>query len=238
MITKHEIMQVRLLSSVSHIGTTASIDAEFHRVQIIAPDGEELLVPTITGNSIRGQLRDASALHLMRVLGISNMPLKEFYLLFSGGSLEKGQPVLSLKKVRRLRQLLPSVSLWGAASGNHIMQGKWVSGSMMPMAKETKAHLELPEGDYPSIYNMMQIEEYTRMDDAKNVRYETLISASDIEQEVDKSEKKAEKGFVEDTGTSQQMRYRVETMSAGVMLQWRTALFDVTPLEEQAWYAA
>jgi len=235
---KHNLT-LKLLSSASHIGSTGGIDAEFHRIELAQEGGTVDRIPCFTGNSMRGQLRDASALHLMRTLEIESLPLKMFYLLFSGGSLEKGSAGVSLEKARQIRYLLPSVSMWGAASGNHIMAGKWSSGFIMPQARETAGVLRLVNRDsLPSVYDLMRTQEYTRMDDAKDVRKETLIQTEAVQKTLMGLEAKRESSVASEPGAAQQMRYRVETMIAGAVLSWRVAMLHVSDLEAQAWYAA
>lgn len=192
-------------ASISHIGTTASIDASFHRVKWQMPDSRIILLPTITGNSWRGQLRDALASHLIEHLELGALPLSKFYLLFSGGSLDKKST--SLEDMARLRHLLPMLSLLGASVGNHIMAGRLKVGMLIPVCKET-SHL-FGDGTV-SIYDLMQTEEYTRMDDAKDARKRNHLQDG-----------------TEDTmeaSASQQMRYRIETMIAGTTLTNRVSV--------------
>lgn len=228
---------VRLLASVSHIGGSAGIDAEFHRTKLIV-GGEDLLIPTITGNSIRGQLRDASARHLLKTLDIDQLPLKAFYLLFSGGSLEKASGGLQLGALRRLQELLPSLSLFGGAVGNYIMPGKWSSGMLIPHAFETADLLGLEAEGLLSVYDLMQTEEYTRTDDAKNPRLEGMVEKADMAKYMLGQDARKSADYAAESGASQQMRYRVETMAAGSVLSWRVVLNNVNEMEFGAFFAA
>lgn len=221
------LMNVRIVlrSSVAHNGETVGVDAEFHRVKIMLPSGLEERIPTITGNSIRGQLRDAAADDLLTRLEGGALALDKFYLLFSGGSLSKtGGRSLNLDDIRELRRLVPMLSIWGGAVGNHIMPGKLIAGQIMPVAEEA-AHL-LPAGvvtgQPPSVYSIMQTESYTRMDDAKSERHERWHGNADAAPDA----------------PAQQMRYNVETMAAGTVLFWRVGLLGATALEREAFIAA
>lgn len=230
--------ELRLLSSASHIGSTGGIDADFHRIEVLSRGGQVERVPCFTGNSLRGQLRDASALHLLRTLELERLPLKAFYLLFSGGSLEKGTAGISLEKARMLRQLLPSVSMWGAASGNHIMAGKWSCGFALPIAYETEELLGMAGRARVSVYDLTRTQEYTRFDDAKDVRKAGLMEEAVVQKTLASLEEKRVSGVASEPGASQQMRYRVETMIAGTVLAWQVVMRHATELEVMAWYAA
>lgn len=218
-----------LLSSVSHIGEVTGIDSPFHRVKVIQPDGSIEMVPTITGNSIRGILRRSGVLHLLNVIGENPMALDKFYLLFSGGALNKSDRKIDLNQARRVRALLPLIGLLGGAMGNYIMPGKLGVESLYPVAVET-AHLlfgseeGMNAAGYPSrsVYDYMQTESYTRFDDGKNPNHEGLIG----EQVKSKDE------------TAQQMRYNVETMSAGTDLIGGFTFNRASELEQGAFWAA
>ena len=244
--------EMTALTSISHIGDTFGINAKLRREKIIQPDGTFEEVPVISGNSIRGILRDRGMLHMLKVLGygvneetgeIQGLSLAAFYFLFSGGSLTKvsGNSNLDVDEARRWRKTIPLVALFGGAMGNQIMPGNAKIGKVIPICKET-AHI-VPErfvsGDEKSIWDMIQEEAYNRRDDEKNEQLRQLI-APDIRNLLEESAaaKRSKRGTDEDvageTGQSQQMRYYVETIAAGTRLYWDVALDDVTDVEFDA----
>lgn len=214
---------VTLITSVSHHGDVTGIDAIFNREKIIQPNGQTAQVPFITGNSIRGQLRDAAALHLVESLDLGGkLSARAFYTLFSGGALQKtGSKKIHLAEIRALRNLLPTLSLLGAAVGNHIMPGKLNVGKFYPLAQETAHLLGLNAAQLPSVYELMQTESYTRTDDLKDERYKAIVDP----------QRSAPK---KDSDVAQQMRYNVETMAAGACLSWHLDLKHATSLEREA----
>lgn len=148
---------VTALTSISHIGETRGITSLLRREKVInsAGDGFEE-VPIISGNSVRGRLRDLGMAHMCRALGygvrenekgeieVSGLSLPAFYFLFSGGSLTKeGGKALDVDAAREFRNLIPLVSIFGSAVGNMIMDGKLLGGKFIPICSEV-AHL-LPE---------------------------------------------------------------------------------------------
>jgi CRISPR type IV-associated protein Csf2 len=239
--------QMTALTSISHIGDTYGINAMLRREKIVQPDGTVEEIPVISGNAIRGILRDRGMLHMLKVLGygvneetgeVCGLSLPAFYFLFSGGSLTKGGGNgLVVDEARRWRNAIPLVALFGGAMGNQIMPGAAKIGKAIPICKET-AHL-IPErfvtGLEQSIWDMCQMEAYTRRDDEKNEHLRALI-APEVRGllEASAADKRQKRGTPADvageTGQSQQMRYYVETLAAGTRLYWDVALDDVDTL--------
>lgn len=238
-------------TSISHIGNAYGVNARLRREKVIQPDGSVEEVPVISGNSIRGILRDRGMLHMLRTLGygvdettgqVQGLSLAAFYFLFSGGALTKdaGRGI-DVDEARRWRNAIPLVALFGGAMGNQIMPGKVKVGKAIPICQET-IHL-IPErfvtGKEQSVWDMCQEEAYTRRDDEKNEHLRQLISPEvRMLLEAGAAQKRAKAGTDEDvageTGQHQQMRYYVETLAAGTRLFWDMTLDDVTDLEFDA----
>lgn len=238
------------LTSISHIGDSYGISAKLRREKIVGPHGEVEEIPIISGNSLRGILRDRGMLHMLKMIGygvnegtgeVRGLSLAAFYFLFSGGALTKvTSRGIDVDEARRWRELIPLVALFGGAMGNAIMPGKAKIGKAVPICEET-AHL-LPErfiNGHSSIWEMIQEESYTRRDDEKNENLRQLI-APEVRGllEASAADKRAKAGTKEDvageTGQKQQMRYFVETLAAGTELFWEITLDDVTPIEFDA----
>ncbi len=240
------------LTSISHIGETMGVNAKLRREKIVQPDGSVEEVPVISGNAIRGILRDRGMLHMLRHLGygvdeqsgeVKGLSLAAFYFLFSGGALTKagGAAGLDVDEARKWRELIPLVAIFGGAMGNQIMPGKLKVGKAIPICAETR-HI-LPErfvGAEPqSVWDVLQEEAYTRRDDEKNENLRPLIAPEVrglLEASAADKRKKASAGddVAGETGQKQQMRYYVETLAAGTRLFWDLTLDDVTPLEFDA----
>lgn len=239
-------------TSISHIGDTFGINARLRREKIVQPDGSVEEVPIISGNAIRGILRDRGMLHMLKVLGygvdeqtgeVCGLSLPAFYFLFSGGALTKGggNAGLDVDEARRWRNLIPLVALFGGAMGGQIMPGKLKCGKAIPICRET-VHI-VPDrfvtGKEQSIWDMCQEEAYTRRDDEKNENLRSLLQP-EVRGLLEASamSKRAKAGTKDDvagdTGQSQQMRYFVETLAAGTRLFWDMTLDDVTMLEFDA----
>lgn len=237
------------LSSISHNGGQSfGINAKLRREKFVQPDGSVEEIPVISGNGLRGMLRDRGMLHMCRQLGygvtdqddIAGLSLAAFYFLFSGGALTStGSRGIDIDEARRVRKLIPLVGVFGGAMGNAILPGKIKIGKAIPICQETM-HV-LPESfqrHAPSIWDYLQEEMYTRKDDEKNEHLRTLI-APDVRGLLDVEHKKTalKKAANEpqaDTGQKQQMMYYVETFAAGTPFYWKITVDDATEIEIEA----
>jgi CRISPR type IV-associated protein Csf2 len=250
---------VTALSSISHIGPDAggqTTTSYLRREKFVQPDGTVELIPTISGNGMRGMLRDRGMWHMCRALGygvdpatgeVLGLSLPAFHFLFSGGTLTSvAGRGLDIDTARRVRELIPLVGVFGGAMGNQIMEGKLRCGKLIPICQET-AHL-LPEwcfeGVVTSIFDVTQQEAFTRKDDEHNEHLRQLI-APDVRGllEAKAAAKREVRGTSEEkpddeVGQHQQMRYWVETLAAGTRLFWELALEDVTDVEYDAFWTA
>lgn len=243
---------VTALTSISHIGDTHGVNAKLRREKFAQPDGSVEEIPVISGNALRGILRDRGMVHMLRCLGygvneetgeVNGLSLAAFYFLLSGGALTKtSSRGLDIDEARHWRDLIPLVALFGGAMGNQIMPGKLMCGKVIPICRET-AHL-LPArfvdgGGDVSIWEYCQEEAYTRRDDEKNENLRQLIAPETrLLLEAKAADQRKKRGTRDDvageTGQKQQMRYYVETLAAGTRFFWDIGLDDVSDLEFEA----
>src|SRR3990172_4146235 len=202
------------LTSISHIGDSHGVNSKLRREKVIQPNGSVEEIPIISGNALRGILRDRGMLHMLKLLGygvndetgeVKGLSLSAFYFLFSGGALTKdlGNRGLDVDEARRWRGLIPLVAVFGGAMGNQIMPGKAKIGKAIPICTET-AHI-IPErylGGVDSVWELCQEEAYTRRDDEKNDNLRQLITPEVRGLlEMDASAKRAKSGTKDDVET-------------------------------------
>jgi CRISPR type IV-associated protein Csf2 len=238
------------LSSISHSGGQSfGINQKLRREKFVQPDGSVEEIPVLSGNGLRGMLRDRAMLHMCRALGygvneerVQGLSLPAFHFLFGGGSLTgDGGKTLNLEEARKLRELIPLVGIFGGAVGNMILPGKLKMGKAIPVCLET-SHL-LPQ-NYRSevgIMESLQEEMYTRKDDEKNENLRMVINPGVrglLDSARSAKANNAATAVVEQTGQSQQMMYYVETFAAGTRFYWRVVLDDVTDVEFDAFLTA
>lgn len=194
----------RMTAPVSHIGETASTGAYFNMIRY----GSDRL-PVITGNSIRGQIRDAGAAELLNRIGCM-VDKETFHVLFSGGNVS-GAMKDDVGRAKAVRDAFPLLSVLGGALGTMIMAGKLICGFAYPVCKEAR---DLIGGESDISWRELIDEiEFTRTDDAKNDKLAARIT--DV--------------TAETTGTaSQQMRYAVQYMAAGTQFVQKMQLLPGT----------
>lgn len=245
--------RVTALSSISHNGGQSfGISSKLRREKFVQPDGTVEEIPVVSGNAMRGLLRDRAMLHMCKLLDygvdeengqVRGLTLAAFHFLFSGGALtSEGGKAINLERARELRKLIPLVGVFGGAIGNMILPGKLKMGKLIPICAET-VHLLPTEYNPPqsvTIWDYLQEEMYTRKDDAKNEHYRPLLTASARPELTDQSDE--QDALIPNPADDppgrdehkQQMMYYVETFAAGSLFYWRITLDDVSDIEFEA----
>lgn len=231
------------VTSIIHNGGEQNgISSMLRREKFVQPDGSVEKVPVISGNAIRGILRDVGMYDMLQKVGygvdeetgeVTGLPLSAFYFLFSGGALSStGETGINVEKFRKMKELVPLIGLFGGAIGNAIMPGKLKIGKLIPICKET-LHL-LPEQyrneNAESIWEYCQTEMYTRKDDEKNDKVRGMID-SNVRALISSG---TAKGDITKASTAQQMMYKVESIAAGTQFYWKVTLEDATEIEFEA----
>lgn len=208
---RHFDIHYTLTAPVSHIGETASTGSYFQTINTAAGR-----LPVITGNSVRGILRDKLADHLLDSIG-QPVDKETFNVLYSGGNIS-GSTKNDVARAKLIRQHFPMLSLLGGGLGTMIMSGQLVSGFCYPLCRESEPFTGI--ASRISWHDLIDDIEFTRMDDSKD---DTNIDRiTDVEEE-----KKAK--------ASTQMRFSVQYLSAGTELVQRLTLLDgSTELERAA----
>lgn len=185
------------------------------QVEVTDPDtGESYVedVPVVSGNSLRGQLRDLLAQDFCALLeedGEEPIELHDplFNVLWSGGSLQRDAGPSKLKRrfIEEVREHVPMLSLLGGAVGTEIFDGRLdVMGQLWPICMETRSFtgVDAEETVYGTYVDSTY---YTRTDDREGSR--------DADSE------------------PQQMRYRVHVLVPGTEFHHRMALAGANDVE-------
>lgn len=235
------------ITSIIHNGGEQNgIASMLRREKFVQPNGKVKEVPVVSGNSIRGILRDVGMYDMLQKVGygvdketgeVNGLPLSAFYFLFSGGALSStGEAGINVDKFRRMKELIPLIGLFGGAIGNAIMPGKLKIGKLIPICKET-LHL-LPEkyrsDEVESIWDYCQTEMYTRKDDEKNDKVRDMIDAN-VRALLTGGKTKLD---ITKASTAQQMMYRNESLAAGTKFYWKVTIEDPTDIEFEAFVNA
>lgn len=203
-----------MTAPVSHIGQTASVGAYFNT--LTTAYGE---IPVITGNSVRGILRDFGAKKILDTYGKA-VDKEVFNVLFSGGNIS-GSTKNDVERAKQVREHFPLISLLGGGLGTMMMSGNMLSGFLYPVCTETEPLTKIESN--VSWHELVDEIEFTRMDDTKDDVKEKYIK--DVNEE-----KKAK--------ASTQMRMSVQYMAAGTQFVQEIMLLDsANEIEEAALYS-
>ncbi len=241
-----------LLSPLSHIGDSHGPESFLATQEILDANGNATEVFVYSGNAFRGMWRDASTRYFLDNLGSSaiiQVPLELFHLFFSGGAIGGAQTV-DIDQARRIREMVPHLSVFGGGVGNMLLPGKINVGEGLPVCREL-AHV-IPDacpGNRSLSWRQMTTEvSYTRKDDAKDELLRPYLcdpSTPQLEEpkqgqmalledgedgredktETKKQSKKSEKD------RPQQMRYTIEVFCRGAVLWQETTFQDMTEIE-------
>jgi len=243
-----------LLSPLSHIGESVGPDSYLATQSILDPAGRPTEVFVYSGNAIRGMLRDAGAKYLLDHLSrdsIVQVPLEVFYLLWSGGAIG-GDQKIDIDQARRIRKVMPHLSIFGGGVGNQIMPGKLSVSDALPLCAETQ-HLLPGQWRKPNAVSwraMTAERSYTRTDDAKdeNKRVYLIDPADQLEalpggQQVSMladpdAERRRQEKRDKAQSKPQQMRYTVEVLQPGAQLWSEIDFIDLLEVELGALVAA
>lgn len=198
----------RLKSSLVHTEESVSNISNIYREKTFKED-TCFDVPALHGNAIRGCFRNIGSEHLCRTVGIEDNTVDQdvFHFLFSGGHLEKVNIGVDLKKKKKLRELIPFLSVFGSAIGNEMLRGKLIVSSAIPRCSELGTGMN-------SFYDMTSIRRYTRQDDSKMAVGEKYLNG--------KKELKT------------QMFYEIEVLNAGIVLDSFVIMDSDEKIEIQA----
>lgn len=152
-------------SSITHGGTHLGTNSYLRRERFLTPDGPEE-IPVISGNALRGVLRDVGAKLTWEALGKPELPLSVADVLWSGGALvkAKGEPVTG-GRLAQIRDLFPHIGVFGAAGGGRLIEGSLSVGKLIPICDQTVPFLpavHVVDGTV-DIFDLVQIEEYSRL---------------------------------------------------------------------------
>lgn len=195
---------MKALSPLAHNGQSLGTISYLRREKFLLEQVTE--IPVISGNSVRGALRDFAADSFFQWLGTKELPLAVLQLLYSGGAITKakGEP-LSGEELRLVRESCPPLALFGGSIAGRVLSGRLNVGKLLPICKETLplVPFELEEARTPSLWDLTQVSEYSRFPD-----------------------------LATSTENGGMMRYGVETFVTGTNFHWWISATTYTPSEK------
>lgn len=211
-------------SSIAHGGETRATTTLLRRERILR-DGVLLNVPIVSGNSWRGRLRRMAEEQLREVIKYEGqLTLAAAHTLRAGGSLAKSSTALTGARLQAVRDLIPPLAIFGGAVGRTI-EGSLQVGKLVPHLDET-SHLTGVEG--PSMFSTVQLETYTRIDEADRPGTAALIDAAPAPLLPDGSPDHAAIDKLPDSVPGA-MAWRLETLPAGTAFSGWLRLEHASP---------
>lgn len=159
-------------SSLMHGGEALGTITYLRREVFLSPEGHRSRIPVVSGNAVRGLLRDLAADQTWEALRRPALPLPVTHALWAGGALVKvkGEP-LSGNRLATLRAAVPMVGVFGAAGGGRIISGCLSVGKLVPICTQTRHVLPVElarQPGLPDLHDLLQIEEYSRFPQREN----------------------------------------------------------------------
>lgn len=206
---------IALQSPVHHGGEKRGNETYVREIAYII-DGKQVMVPFISGNSIRHTLRAWLAEDLLDSIDYHQEDEKKFakvwHCLTGGGMLEskseKDAGVIDMKLKAEMRRMLPVFAIFGGTIGNQIFEGNIDVGMAIPYAQEISKFLPTTNDALPKLREIVQRDFGTRHDKFKDI--------------------------VEGDEKSNQMIYYNWCLSPGVKMHHRFVLRNATDLELSA----
>lgn len=238
MTTLYHFQMVGLFEAkapIIHTEETIGNVARIKRVKVLDA-GKPVLVPALSGNGFRGQLRDLIGDHFIEMVQGGGQPLKMSHLMygviFSGGVLKDKYKELGTH-MGALMQAVPPLRVLGSAFGDRMMPSKISVSHLVPLAQETESYLadtiaEIPEGGHTLMEHLAEYQANLPAVEELTFEEGPLTRKKDEEnpiltRNVELSGKPVEQ---------QQMIYHVECITGGtIMLQRVGSKFPLSEVE-------
>ena len=119
-----------------------------------------VMVPEISGNSIRGLLRRIVMHDFCEITGVKKMYAPQYHRLFTGGTITESTGYEDIGKREEFVHMCPAIGLFGSAIGNQTIQGDLIVGMSKLCCKENE------NGD-STFHNFLEVKFGTRLDSEK-----------------------------------------------------------------------
>lgn len=132
------VLEITPTSALTHGAGNNGNEQELHRRDVrVCRDGrwEVMQIPCVSGAALKATLREHAGLFFLQCAGISELGKDGLRLLFKGGRMEGSNPAAQLEEARRLRDLLPPLSVFGAMDGAMILRGAVQVSCVMPYSE-------------------------------------------------------------------------------------------------------
>jgi hypothetical protein len=135
------ILEITPTAPLTHGAGNAGNEQLLHTTErLLCVDGvwQRLEVPTVSGAALRATLREHAVSYYLEALGVPHGSVHRdaLRLLLKGGKVSGGSQTVSLDDARRLRVLVPPLSVWGSMDGTLPVRGRLSVSEVAPYAEE------------------------------------------------------------------------------------------------------
>ena len=227
MTTLYHFQMVGLFEAkapIIHTEETIGNVARIKRIKVLDA-GKPVLVPALSGNGFRGQLRDLIGDHFTEMVreddNLVTMSRLMYGVIFSGGVLREKYKKLGTH-MESLMQAVPLLRVMGSAFGNRMMPSKISVSHLVPLAQETGSYLadtlaELPESGHALVEHLAEYRANLPAVEELTFEEGPLTRKKDEENPVLTRNVELSGEAVE----QQQMIYHVECITGGTMMLQR-----------------
>jgi hypothetical protein len=237
MTTLYHFQMVGLFEAKAPIIHTEETIGNVQRIKRIKvlDAGKPVLVPALSGNGFRGQLRDLIGDHFIEMVQEDDQPIKMsplmYGVIFSGGVLKTELKALGDAMIT-LGNAVPLLRVLGSAFGNRMMPSKISVSHLVPLAQETESYLADTLAEFPQTGHalMEHLAEYrTNLPMVEELTFEEGPLTRKKDEENPILTRNVE---LSGEAVKQQMIYHVECITGGtVMLQRVSSKFPLSEVE-------
>ena len=205
-------VKIKLLSPLCHFGDEQCGTMQTARRMKFKVSDDFIDIPVYSGNALRGTLRTIVFQDMLEKIGkdIHGISQNVYYTLFNGGSLKSGG--VELLGFKQDLKTCPAIVLLGSSFGNQMTEGKMKVGMVKPICKELNEYNE--NHSETSIFSGMISETF-------QVKTDRLKTTTEVVADV-----------MEKAKETMQMKYEMETLSAGTELETQIQLEFASDLEK------
>lgn len=162
---------ITALAPVHHGGDEKTgSETLLRRLKMVLSNDKIDEIPYIEGNAVRGYCRRLLMQDFIERIEYEIKNARLYHTLFSGGVLEtmgsSDDGHVNLEMRRKMRRLIPPLSILGSTFGNQAFQGKMKVGKMLPYCSEL-SHILPENNNNNSVFNYLDFSFHTRRDDRK-----------------------------------------------------------------------
>ncbi len=246
-------MILRAQQPIVHTQESIGNSAIFARKKVRQPDGSFAMVPFVSGNSLRHQMRAAAAygtLHEAGILRDAQLSAGATRLLFNGGMVTgKGNAsVVNLDQYRKLVALFPPLGLFGGCIDNGPRQGKLHVDELDVICTEQSEYLPEWVEAWMARNNHVLGSCRSGIEEVQHVRMDSTLMDPAVKELLapkalaDVQAKELRRDSAHETGESKSkedsksdmMPYTFERLAQGTLFTWGVSAYTHSDLEFDA----